>query len=37
MLLVYRNDAMFQFMPARACDAAFTTTFRDLVASLPRR
>ncbi|MGU3664926.1 YcxB family protein [Methylobacterium sp. A49B] len=37
MLLVYRDDTMFQFMPARACDAAFTATFRDLVASLPRR
>lgn len=37
VVLVYRSDAVFQFLPVRALDAAFLTTFRDRVAGLPRR
>ena len=37
VVLVYRNDVLFQFMPVRAVDDAFRATFRQLAGTLPRR
>lgn len=37
VILVYRNDALFQFVPLRAVDAEFLAIFHGLVAKLPRR
>ena len=37
VVLVYRSDAVFQFLPMRALDAVFLGTFRGLVAALPQR
>ena len=37
VVLVYRNNILFQFMPTRAIDPDFRATFRELAGNLPRR